>query len=67
MTERERIVLWLAESNPDIELVGEMPVWRSFLWALRHPRRFAAASAIAEAADIIYRGDHIKEQSHEPG
>ena len=59
--ERDAVTIWLAMHNPDVELVGDWPVWRGILFAFMHPRRFGAATALAKATAAVYAGEHLPE------
>ena len=58
LTERDEIVLWLGECNPDAELIARLPMWRVMIWALLHPIRFAIAGKLASVSLSIHAGEH---------
>lgn len=63
--ERAAIVAWLETSalfGSPKQLSSRWPAWRSFLWAMLHPRKFREEHgrffALLNAAKSIERGDH---------
>ena len=57
--ERAAVVAWLLHEGSDPHLI-DRPVWRAWIWAMFHPRRFATAIALINAAAAIERGDHLR-------